>query len=161
MWSGHSAPCSATWLMCPVHRMWSGHNKTETSGKCLRLVGCVCVESSFTLFLFCFCVVLFPFCALLFLFLFCQFIVAVPAVFQFTSSSTKSSFKPRRNCTLRCTANVCMYSLLRTCHSVTKYYCTFVYCSCNRTSAFHNDVMWATVEQRTASVMLIRPFTEI
>ena len=46
MWLGHSVPCSATWLLCPL--------------------SCGCpqnVASSFTLFLFCFC-------ALLFLFLF-------------------------------------------------------------------------------------------
>jgi hypothetical protein len=51
---------------CPpaVHRMWPGHNKSETSEKCLSLVGCVCVDSNFTLFCFWSVLFGFPFCSI-------------------------------------------------------------------------------------------------
>jgi hypothetical protein len=78
--------------------MWPGHNNTKTSGKCLRLVGfvcvcvcvCVCVDSSFALFLFCFCCVsvLCCFVSVLFLFVICQ--LTVDVLFP---SSTTSPFK--------------------------------------------------------------------
>ena len=50
-------PWSATWcihLTVAVHRMWAGQNKTETSRKCLRYVGCVWGVFSL-LFLFSLC----------------------------------------------------------------------------------------------------------
>jgi hypothetical protein len=53
----HVIICFFVFLEAPhdvFHGMWTGQNKTQTSGKCLCFVGCMW-RVVFLLFLYCFC----------------------------------------------------------------------------------------------------------